>query len=223
MFPQERKTDYRPQLKRYVVSVEGGVTEREYFNRIKKLFWGRCNVTILGKRTESSPEDVVAHMEAFRGRLIEGDEKWCVIDRDRWTPAQISILKDWVSGKDPITRSYAISNPKFELWLVAHFRDLPSSVFGCGQALKSYMPDYDKHIDEKKITEESVLMAISRGKNITPSGEPPESSYGTNVWVLVERMAQKPEIVDMEQYESELVSDEKQPVQEEFELKMRGP
>lgn len=62
MFPNERPTGYRPQLKHYVVSVEGGVTEREYFNRIKKLFWGRCNITILGKKTESCPDDVIAHI-----------------------------------------------------------------------------------------------------------------------------------------------------------------
>ena len=219
MFPQARKTDYRPQLKHYVVSAEGGVTEREYFNRLKKLFWGRCNITLLGKKTESSPKDVVAHMDAYRGKLIDGDEKWCVIDRDRWTPDQIGELKEWASANDSITRSYAISNPKFELWLVAHFRDLPSAPFGCVQVLKSFMPDYDKHLDERKITEESVLSAISRGKGLTPSGEPPESEFGTNVWVLVERMSQKPPSIELESDSDPALADhDGKMVQEEFDL-----
>lgn len=192
MFPSERKTDYRPQLRHFVVSVEGGVTEREYFTRLRKLFWDRCNITILGKKTESSPSDVIMHANAFRGHLVDGDEIWCVCDRDRWTEGQLRELSEWSESGDH--KFVAISNPKFELWLVAHFRDLPREKFGCVEALKAYMPNYDKHIKDAltAITGESVACAILRAKLITPSPQPPINEYGTNVWVLVEKMSFRP-------------------------------
>ena len=190
MFPSDRKTDYRPQLRHFVVSVEGGVTEREYFTRLRKLFWDRCNITILGKKTESAPSDVIMHANAFRGHLVEGDEIWCVCDRDRWTEEQMRELSEWSESGD--CKFVAISNPKFELWLVAHFRDLPRERFGCVEALKAYIPDYDKHLKDALITSESVSRAISRAKVITPTSKPPINEYGTNVWVLVEKMSFRP-------------------------------
>ena len=189
MFPHDRRTDYRPQLRHYVVSAEGGVTEREYFTRLRKLFWDRCNITILGKKTESAPSDVIMHANDFRGHLVDGDEIWCVCDRDRWTMEQLNALMAWSESGE--YNFVAISNPKFELWLVAHFRDLPKERFGCVEALKAYMPTYDKHIDSALITCESVANAIARAKEITPSTHPPLNEYGTNVWVLAEKISFK--------------------------------
>lgn len=189
MFPNPRRVEYREEKKRYLISVEGGVTEREYFERLKKLYWDRCNITVLSRKTESTPANVVEHMSKYRGSLVTGDEKWCVVDKDRWPADQLQKLRDWKSEDDSISRNVAMSNPKFEMWLVAHFRDLPSTSPSWHEVLNAFMPDYDKHIDKDKITDESVRSAIARGRVLTPSGEPPESTYGTNVWVLVDRIA----------------------------------
>lgn len=189
MFPNPRRVEYREERKHYLISVEGGVTEREYFERLKKLYWDRCNITVLSKKTESAPANVVEHMQQYRGSLVDGDEKWCVVDKDRWPADQLQKLRDWKLGKDSISRNIAMSNPKFEMWLVAHFRDLPLTAPSWHDVLKAFMPGYDKHIDKDKITDATVQSAIARGKLLTPSGEPPECVYGTNVWVLVEHIA----------------------------------
>lgn len=189
MFPNPRRVEYREERKHYLISVEGGVTEREYFERLKKLYWDRCNITVLSKKTESAPANVVEHMSEYRGSLVDGDEKWCVVDKDRWPADQLQKLRDWKSEKDKISRHVAMSNPKFEMWLVAHFRDLPSTSPSWHEVLNAFMPGYDKHIDKGKITDKAVRAAIARGKLLTPSGEPPENVYGTNVWVLVDHIA----------------------------------
>ena len=167
---------------------------------------------------ESCPDYVIAHINEYRGKLLEGDEKWCVVDHDCWTVEQLGRLREWVESTDEIVRGCAVSNPKFELWLLAHFRDLPNGHFGCVQLLKVYMPNYDKHIDSGKITEESVLAAISRGKIITPTGEPPLTCPGTNLWVLLERMSSRPNIGVAKCGCAESVRDSGILVQDEFSL-----
>jgi len=51
------------------------------------------------------------------------------------------------------------------------------------------MPDYDKHLDEHMITHDAVGLAIARGKALMPDGKPPRNEPGTNLWVLVKRIA----------------------------------
>lgn len=53
--------------------------------------------------------------ETFR----KGDEAWVVVDVDRWEEAEFCKLLNWV-GRDS-RYHLAISNPKFELFLLMHF------------------------------------------------------------------------------------------------------
>ena len=53
--------------------------------------------------------------EEFR----EGDEAWIIVDVDTWDETEFSQLLDWTK-KDP-RHHLAISNPKFELFLIMHF------------------------------------------------------------------------------------------------------
>ena len=53
--------------------------------------------------------------EEFR----EGDEAWIIVDVDTWDETEFSQLLDWTK-EDP-RHHLAISNPKFELFLIMHF------------------------------------------------------------------------------------------------------
>lgn len=85
--------------------------------------------------------------KALKGRTYrKGDQAWCVIDTDDWTNEEINAVLDWAASRSHY--HVAISNPKFELFLVMHFEDAK----GCTTAavvdrrLKKYMSEYKKRI-----------------------------------------------------------------------------
>lgn len=49
----------------------------------------------------------------------KGDEAWIVVDVDTWGDVEFAELLSWAAS-DP-RHHLAISNPKFELFLVMHF------------------------------------------------------------------------------------------------------
>ena len=92
MFPQKRRFSYRPQYRRFVISCEGSVTEREYFNRLQALCWNGAILDILTDRNQNSPVQVLERIRNYGKSLSAKDEMWCVVDRDQWTPAQLDAL-----------------------------------------------------------------------------------------------------------------------------------
>ena len=57
----------------------------------------------------------------FPEGLKKSDEAWLVVDKDQWTDEQLSQLHQWsLKAKN---YGFALSNPKFEFWLLLHFED----------------------------------------------------------------------------------------------------
>ena len=137
-------------------------------------------------KQKSSPDKVLGRIIGYAKSLKPGDELWCVVDRDYWTVEQISMLSEWGAGGDgKIERQVAMSNPKFELWLLAHFQRIPES---CGPAecirlLKQHLPEYDKHLDGLIVSKDMITLAISQSMTTVPF-----DCVGTNVGVLVDRI-----------------------------------
>ncbi len=52
--------------------------------------------------------------------------------KDEWTDDQLSQLNEWAQGAD--NYGFALSNPKFEFWLLLHFED------GSGSAIRKLVP-----------------------------------------------------------------------------------
>lgn len=182
MYPQRRRSAYRPLLKKFVISCEGGVTEKEYFERIRALAWDKANLDILTDRHKSSPVQVLERLKSYNKSLQPGDEMWCVIDKDDWTSEQFAELEKWsAESRDGVVRRIALSTPKFEVWLLAHFQALPNSCgpSECIRLLKQYLPEYDKHLDKTAFTLDVIKCAIKNARN----------SY-TNVGDLVEHILQ---------------------------------
>jgi hypothetical protein len=61
---------------------------------------------------------------------------------------------------------FALSNPKFEYWLLLHFEDGKKvrSSRACIERLKRHVPNYDKGIEPHKYSEEAIKKAIARAE-----------------------------------------------------------
>jgi hypothetical protein len=182
----------RPYRKLFVIAVEGARTEPQYFAIFKdqsSIISVKCLKDSHGK----SPPHVLKRMKDYlkQEELRSSDEAWLVVDKDQWTDAQLARLHAWTQTSD--TYNFALSNPKFEYWLLLHFEDgngIQSSR-DCDDRLKRYLPGYDKGIDISKITRKRINDAIRRARqrDNPPCIDWPRVS-GTTVYRLVEHILQ---------------------------------
>ncbi len=170
--------------------MEGQKTEPQYFayfNNQNSVIRINC----LRGGNDSSPNHVLKRMKDFL--RIEGikrtDEAWLIVDKDQWTDNQLYQLHEWAQKAE--NYNFALSNPKFELWLLLHFEDGDgvTSSQSCTQRLKRHLPDYDKGFDIRKITNVKINDAIKRAKQ---KDNPPCKDWpraiGTTVYKLVENI-----------------------------------
>ena len=110
-----------------VIASEGANTERIYFEAMASPEYfrnPRVKVEVVGRAdTASSPTHVLSSLDRFRqeyGLLLDDDDElWLVVDRDRWTPAELSSVASLCSQKCYLL---ALSNPSFEFWLLLHIK-----------------------------------------------------------------------------------------------------
>lgn len=194
MSPKRRKfkrsLDQRPYRKIFVLATEGSKTESQYF----EIFKGQnlvVRIELLKKIGKGAPPQVLERMRRYLKRegLQSSDEAWLVVDKDQWTDDQLSQLHEWAQEAD--NYGFALSNPKFEFWLLLHFEE-GSGVNNsrtCSQKLKRHMPGYDKGIDAKKILDFRIKKAIERAKKRdTPACHDWPRNTGTTVYRLVENI-----------------------------------
>jgi hypothetical protein len=124
----------------FVIAAEGSDTESLYFRQIKSLLehlqLGRLvkvepleRPALLNKAgkpekdTRSDAEAVLELLDSYRDKygIKEGDELWCVIDRDRWLTRNIAAAAQRCRQKD---YEFCMTTPCFELWLLLHLCDL---------------------------------------------------------------------------------------------------
>lgn len=187
----ERKLGNRCYKKLFVLAVEGGKTEPEYFS------FFNCNqstihVECISKGNKSAPFYVLKQLEnRLRDKgLKSSDEAWVVVDKDKWTGEQLNGLYRW--SKSEKNYGFALSNPNFEYWLLLHFEDGNgiSSSKDCEVQLKKYLPDYNKAIEKGEITCEMIKNAVNRAKaRDNPSCiDWPRNPGCTTVYKLVEKI-----------------------------------
>lgn len=185
----ERELGERRYKKLFVIAAEGSQTEQQYFSLFTTAV---VRVECLRSGKASSPPQVLARM---RRRLKEinlrpEDEAWLVIDKDQWLDAQIDELAGWTDSKRH--RFLALSNPKFEYWLLLHFDDgarIRTST-ECDARLGRFLPDYDKGIDHSKFPPTAIREAVERAsRRDTPRcSDWPRRPGCTTVYRLVERI-----------------------------------
>lgn len=181
----------RSYRKLIVIGTEGRVTERTYLNIIRRLYPDiRCSIQFARTSSNncSNPHEVLECVKRWiknNGPLTEKDEAWLVVDNDFWTKAQLDELRAWAAerSKHNFKRDMALSDPKFEYWLLLHFED--TNVVNsndCTQKLRKHLPRYDKNLSDRDFAQEAVQLAISRARQ----RDTLRTGASTTVYKLVE-------------------------------------
>lgn len=173
------------------VSAEGR-TERDYLTM--DAFRDSCKAIRFPKDIHPDRRNPAAVLKRFQKALRTedfraGDEAWVVVDVDEWDRREFEELLAWARKDD--RRHVAISNPKFELFLVMHFE----KANGCttaplvDAALKRHMPDYDKRLKRGQFSVEQVRAATAnaRTKRAGCASDVPDPGM-TDVFLLVESL-----------------------------------
>ncbi len=175
--------------KLFLVAVEGSKTEPQYFAMLNT---GNAVIRIecIPGEDASSPSHVLERLKTRikKNALRKTDEAWLVVDKDDWSDDQLRPLFGWSQEKEQ--NGFALSNPKFEYWLLLHFEDASiASSRQCSEKLERHLPNYDKGIDVRKFTDERIEVAIERAKtrDSPPCADWPRT-FGTTVYRLVERI-----------------------------------
>ena len=175
--------------KLFAVATEGTKTEPQYFDIFRNkdsIIQVRC----LKRNRGNSPLRVLRQLKEHlkHERLRPRDEAWIVVDKDQWTDEQLMQLFDWSQSADGY--GFALSNPKFEYWLLLHFEDAPGVVSSrqCSDRLRRHLPNFDKAVDTSKFSSQSIENAIERAKqrDNPPCADWPRSPPGTTIYKLVE-------------------------------------
>jgi len=175
-----------PYRKLFVIACEGAKTEQKYFAIFQK------NIKCLpSRKNDSAPLHVLERLKRYleENRVRKGDEVWLVVDTDNWEEEHLKTLHHWTLTDEQY--ALAVSNPKFEYWLLLHFEDGSgvSSARDCVARLKRYMPNYDKNLPTVTKLKIHVENAIShaKAKDVPPCSDFPRGR-GSTVYKLVERL-----------------------------------
>ena len=186
----------RPYRRLFVISTEGARDERSYFHVIRDLRQSHIFVKYPQKTHNSAPQYVLQRMQTYleSEKLKRNDEAWIVVDKDHWTKSQLSELLAWTNIHD--NYHLALSNPKFEYWLLLHFEDGKevSTAPECDERLKKYLPQQrvQRLKAIRRITLPQVKDAICRARtrDHPPCLGWPHDPSQTTVYRLVEKMIQ---------------------------------
>jgi hypothetical protein len=187
----QRPLGQRRYRKLFVIAVEGAKTEPQYFaifNNQQSIIRVNC----LRGRHDSAPPQVLRRMKDHlkKAALKKSDEAWLVVDKDQWTDEQLAQLFEWSQEADNF--GFALSNPKFEYWLLLHFEDGAgiTSSQDCSDRLKRHLPDYDKGIEPRKFPQETIDEAIRRARQRDNPRcfDWPRATGSTTVYRLVENI-----------------------------------
>ena len=177
--------------KLFLIATEGFKTEPQYF-AILNDHHSVIHVDCLRSKHRSSPPQVLKRMKdrLKQRNLQNSDEAWLVVDKDQWNNKQLAQLHTWSQSAG--NYGFALSNPKFEYWLLLHFEDGTNigSPSECSARLKRHLPDYDKGLDIRKITPDMIEEAIRRAKirDNPPCVNWPRTFGSTTVYKLVENI-----------------------------------
>ena len=186
----ERPLGERRYRKLFIIAAEGTKTEPQYFALLNN-FNAVIKVSCLKSRNDSAPLQVLARMKKHLKEkgFTQSDEAWLVIDKDQWTDNQLQLLLNWSQQED--NYGFALSNPKFEYWLLLHFENNPgiTGPQDCSKLLNQHCPGYDKSIRGSLFSPDRINDAIQRAKQKdTPPCDDWPKTFGSTVYRLVEKI-----------------------------------
>jgi len=170
----------------FIIAAEGIKTEKMYFD----MFHGQGATCIPGDKKTTASHVLRRLQRYLRQQNVVGPfEAWVVVDKDENDEGELALLQQWAQSTE--NHGLALSNPKFEYWLLLHFEDGDNvaSSRECTDRLKRYLPQYDKSIEIRTITRVRVMEAIQRARrrDTPPCSDWPRMA-GTTVYRLVEKL-----------------------------------
>ena len=213
--PLIRQGGYIDAEKLLVLSYEGTVTEKKYFQDFRGSVYFNNNglIEIISlKRPKDKGSDPFSVKKMLNWAKKEygfkiTDEFWLIVDRDDWESIHKLSFDDLVAEcKNEENFYLAMSNPCFEIWLVLHLKNL-TEFSEEEQALifenakignKNYIDilvarlqggdrGYNKRANPK-IYLPLTKIAIERAKSIDNLKEDYPKSIGTHLYKLIEKL-----------------------------------
>ncbi|MDI9348994.1 MAG: RloB family protein [Candidatus Symbiobacter sp.] len=184
------------------IFAEGSQTEKQYFgifNRFPRSD-NQPDVQFIRRSSgQSALSQILKSQMQFvkKNPITDKDQIWIVVDRDRFGKfeadqarmKQISDIVSWTKT-NPESHKLALSNPKFECWLLYHFQDVFEST-DVDKKLLGYLPNYKKgNIEVNKFNPTNINEAIARAKtrDNPPCPDWPREPGKTTVYRLVENI-----------------------------------
>ncbi len=175
----QRKPSQREQRKRFLIVVEGAVTECSYFNAIRtsrKISTANIQVVPPGP---TSPIEIVNRAVRLRDeqrRSDSYDEVWCVFDVEaKVTQPAREGLAEALRNADEKKIKVALSNPCFELWLLLHHEDCTAWI--ASDAVQRRCSELNI-VTDKKIQDATGI--LSRHDEAKPRAENQSQSHNRN-------------------------------------------
>lgn len=215
--PLIRTGGFKEAERLYVLSYEGNVTEKKYFNDLRHsdIFDNSGLIEIIAlKRPENRGSDPFSVKKLLKEAKSEygfkaTDEFWLIIDRDNWeTTHKLSFSELVAECKKEQNFYLAMSNPCFEVWLILHLKDLSEATGEEKQLILDNAKIGSKNYVDKLLTELQdgrgynkrpnpntflplTATAIERAKAIDNPIDDYPKGIGTHVYKLVEQLVKK--------------------------------
>lgn len=212
--PLIRKSGFADAERLYILSYEGTVSEKKYFEDFRQSVWFNNDgliETIPLKREKNTGSDPISVKNLLKKAkenypFKKTDEFWLIIDRDHWETIYKlnfkSLAKECKAEKNFFL---AMSNPCFEIWLVLHLKDIEKYTEEERKQIlnNAKISNAKNHIDvvlgtlqgkgynkrpDPKIFLPLTLTAIERAKALDSVGEDYPLDIGTHLYKLVEKL-----------------------------------
>jgi len=200
--------------KLFVLSYEGTISEKKYFNDFRESVFfndsGLIEIVPL-KKEENTGTDPLSVKKLLKKAKLDyqfkkTDEFWLIIDRDHWeTIHKINFDKLVADCNKEDNFFLAMSNPCFEIWLIMHLKDINEyNEEEVGLLLENASKSSKKnHIDvvlgdlqgrgyNKRPNPEIFLpltkTAIERAKKLDNTNAPYPKTLGSHIYKLIEKL-----------------------------------
>lgn len=211
-----RQGGFKDAEKFFILSFEGTVTEKRYFESLRaSSLFNDCGlietIPLSRKKTAalgSNPNVVKSLLKSAKDdfNFRSTDEFWLIIDRDQWESIHhIDLSKLVEDCKNEDNFFIAMSNPCFEIWLIFHHTDLTRYSEDELDKIKENVKISNKkhHIDtvleelighayNKRPKAEDFIphtySAIRTAAKYHTEGEDLPTNIGSDVYILVQKL-----------------------------------
>ena len=135
----------RPRKRTVLIVCEGKETERNYFDKLKREEPIKEKFAIRVKGGKGGSRLQVAQFAVDRKNEpgTDYDEVWCVMDVEG--PAGLDEMRKALDLLGGNSISAGVSNPSFEVWLLAHFERSGAALLDCDAAIVRLNKHWQKH------------------------------------------------------------------------------